>query len=55
MAIAKISKGSFQQILSENLTPSATIKTPERLFGRTKSLQQIERALLSPGRQVLVY
>lgn len=55
MAITKVSKGAFQQVLSENLTPSATIRTPDRLFGRNKSLQQIERALLSSGRQILLF
>ena len=55
MTIVGLTKDEFKEVLSKNLTPSATIKTPERLFGRSRSLQQIDRALNSMGRQVLVY
>jgi Cdc6-like AAA superfamily ATPase len=55
MAIPNTTEDEFRDILSVNLTPSATIKTPERLFGRQKALKQIERALASSGRQVFIY
>jgi hypothetical protein len=41
----------LKEVLAENLTPSKSIQTPERLFGRTKTLTAIDRALSSPGRQ----
>jgi Cdc6-like AAA superfamily ATPase len=55
MALQNITQGQFAAILRENLTPSNTIKTPERLFGRDRALRQIERALASQGRQVFIY
>lgn len=55
MAIKNLSEAEFREILTANLTPAATIKTPERLFGREKALKQIERALGSEGRQIFVY
>lgn len=55
MAVANISEERFRSILGANFTPSATIKTPERLFGRHKALQQIDRALASQGRQIFIY
>ncbi len=55
MAINSLSDTAFKKILSENFTPSATIKTPERLFGRDKALITIDRAFASPGRQVFIY
>ncbi|WP_182083850.1 ATP-binding protein [Aureimonas sp. ME7] len=55
MALTSVSRDEFQQILASNLTPSATIKTPELLFGRERALTQIERALASQGRQVFIY
>lgn len=55
MAISSLSDSAFKQILSENFTPSATIKTPERLFGRAKALTTIDRAFASSGRQVFIY
>ncbi|TLX11760.1 ATP-binding protein [Rhizobium sp. MHM7A] len=55
MALASLSDADFKTLLSENFTPSATIKTPERLFGRAKALTTIERAFASAGRQVFIY
>ena len=55
MAVKNFDQVSFTSLLTENFTPSGTIKTPEKLFGRQKSLLQIERALSSVGRQVLIY
>jgi Cdc6-like AAA superfamily ATPase len=55
MAINGVSRCKFEKILAENLTPSATIRTRDRLFGRDKSLQQIQRALSSAGRQILLF
>lgn len=55
MSIDGVNQDEFAALLAANLTPSATIKTPERLFGREKSLKQIERGLASPGRQIFIY
>jgi uncharacterized protein len=55
MAIRSLTEEEFRQVLTANLTPAATIKTPERLFGRDKALKQIERALGSEGRQIFIY
>jgi hypothetical protein len=55
MAIRGITDEDLKRILSENLTPSDSIKTPERLFGREKTLTTIDRAFSSPGRQIFVY
>ena len=51
MAIRDVTDDDLKAILSENLTPSDSIKTPERLFGREKTLRTIDRAFASPGRQ----
>lgn len=55
MAIAGITEEMLKQTLAEHLTPSASIKTPEKLFGRNKNLKTIDRALNSSGRQIFVY
>ena len=55
MSIAGVTDEQLREILAENLTPSDTIKTPERLFGREKNLRTIDRALNSPGRQIFIY
>jgi uncharacterized protein len=55
MSIPNITEGDLRKILAENLTPSDTIKTPERLFGRATTLRTIDRALNSPGRQIFIY
>ncbi len=55
MAIPGMSDEKLRNILKENLTPSDSIKTPERLFGREKNLTTINRALSSPGRQIFIY
>jgi len=55
MAITGVSDEQISAILKDRLTPSASIKTPERLFGREKNLLAITRALNSDGRQIFVY
>lgn len=55
MAIAGISEDDIRAILNEHLTPSTSIKTPERLFGRERNLTAISRALNSSGRQIFIH
>jgi hypothetical protein len=55
MTIPGVTDKQLKKILAENLTPSDTIKTPERLYGREKTLQTIDRAFNSPGRQIFIY
>jgi Cdc6-like AAA superfamily ATPase len=55
MTIPNITEDDLRKVLAENLTPSDTIKTPDRLFGRASSLTKIDRALNSPGRQIFIY
>src|SRR5258705_10935769 len=55
MAIRGVTDEDLKRILSENLTPSDSIKTPERLFGGEKTLTTIDRAFSSPGRRIFVY
>ncbi|WP_407114212.1 ATP-binding protein [Bradyrhizobium sp. LMG 9283] len=55
MTIKGVTDEDSKAVLAENLTPSDTIKTPERLFGREKNLRTIDRALSSPGRQIFIY
>ena len=55
MAIKNVSDKVLKAVLSENLTPSDSIKTPDRLYGREKMLQTIDRAISSPGRQIFIY
>jgi Cdc6-like AAA superfamily ATPase len=55
MSIPKITEDDLRKVLAENLTPSDTIKTPDRLFGRASTLKIIDRALNSPGRQIFIY
>jgi DNA polymerase III delta prime subunit len=55
VSIPGVTDEILKQVLSENLTPSDSIKTPERLFGREKALQTIDRAFNSPGRQIFIF
>jgi hypothetical protein len=55
MSIPGVTDEMLKQILSENLTPSDSIKTPDRLFGREKTLRDIDRAFSSPGRQIFIF
>lgn len=55
MTIPNITEDDIKSILTQNLTPSDTIRTRDRLFGRDKTLRIIERALNSAGRQIFVY
>lgn len=55
MAISDVDEEQFRAVIRETFTPSEEVKTPERLFGRTKNLTAIDRALNSPGRQIFIY
>jgi Cdc6-like AAA superfamily ATPase len=55
MSIPGVTDEMLKQVLSENLTPSDSIKTPDRLFGREKTLRDIDRAFSSPGRQIFIF
>lgn len=55
MSIRDVTDEDLKRVLSENLTPSDSIKTPARLFGREKTLTTIDRAFGSPGRQIFIY
>src|SRR5258705_2505997 len=55
MTIRGVTDEDLKRILSENLTPSDSIKTPDRLFGRERTLTTIDRAFSSPGRQIFIY
>lgn len=55
MAIKGLSEGEFRRILEQHFTPAATIKTPDRLYGRERALRDIDRALQSQGRQIFIY
>jgi uncharacterized protein len=55
MTISGYYDDTLKDVLSANLTPSDFITTPERLFGRSKNLLAIERALSSAGRQIFIY
>jgi Cdc6-like AAA superfamily ATPase len=55
MTIRGMTDDQLKEILAENLTPSKSIQTPEKLFGRTKNLTAIDRALSSPGRQIFIH
>ena len=55
MSIPGVTDELLKEVLSENLTPSDSIKTPDRLFGRGKVLRIIDRAFSSPGRQIFIF
>jgi Cdc6-like AAA superfamily ATPase len=55
MTIPNVTDEVLKRVLAENLTPSDSIKTPERLFGRERTLQAIDRAFNSAGRQIFIY
>jgi len=55
MSIQGVSEEQFKEILRQNLTPSTSVKTPERLYGRDKNLLTISKSLNSPGRQIFIY
>jgi hypothetical protein len=54
MTIPGFSQAEVDEVLAEHLTPSDFISSPERLIGREKNLNQIRRALVSPGRHVFI-
>lgn len=54
-SFGSLSREEFTTILNRFLHPSSPIRQQELLRGRSKQLEQIEKALLSPGRNVLVY
>ena len=55
MTIATITDEELKSVLAQNLSPSDSIRTPERLFGREQTLLTIDRAFNSPGRQIFIY
>jgi Cdc6-like AAA superfamily ATPase len=55
MPIKDMSADELSEILGTFLTPSKEISTPERLFGRQRSLTEIDRAFASEGRHVFIY
>jgi uncharacterized protein len=55
MSILGIDEDKFGATLKSRLTPSTSIKTPERLYGRDKYLSAMARSLNSTGRQIFVY
>lgn len=55
MSIKNFDKTRVAEVLAEFASPSEPIKTIERLKGRNEALITIERALLSPGRNIFIY
>ena len=55
MSIPNFDHERLKAVLAKWLTPSAHITTPERLFGRIRKLDQIQRAFNSSGRHVFIY
>jgi Cdc6-like AAA superfamily ATPase len=55
MTIRGFNEAELSEVLSNYLSPSQEIKSPERLIGRERSIQAIRRALLSPGRHIFIY
>lgn len=51
----RMNEPEFAEELHRVLSPSNAIQTPELLHGRTKQLDDIRKALYSPGRQVFIY
>lgn len=49
------SEGAFIETLHKHVYASSPIKSIESLRGRSKQVVEIERALLSPGRNVFIY
>jgi hypothetical protein len=49
-ALGQIVDELLRRILAENLTPSDSIKTPDRLFGREKTLTFYEPGAVHRGR-----
>lgn len=46
---------AFQQKLYSVVYPARPVNSPEHLFGRTRELDRIEKALCAPGRQVFIF
>lgn len=55
MAIQGYDRSQFGEKLNSLVFPSQPIHSIENLFGRTKELDRIEKALYAPGRHVFVY
>jgi Cdc6-like AAA superfamily ATPase len=55
MAIRDHTEDEFQKVLYAHLSPSEPISSVQLLKGRTKTLQQIRQALLSPGRNIFIF
>ena len=55
MSINHLTEDEFIAILGDCLLPSSPVRREELLRGRTQQLNQIKKALLSPGRNVFIY
>ncbi|MEN3164418.1 AAA family ATPase [Tistrella mobilis] len=55
LAIRNFNEAQLVGILSNRLSPSQEIKSPEKLIGREAYLQRIHRALHSPGRHLFIF
>ncbi len=55
MAFRGKTSEEVNEVLRECLTPSCEIQTPERLYGRSDQLSEIERAFSSRGRHVFIF
>lgn len=55
MAIAGVTEDALAAILKDEFTPSHWVESVDRLYGRDKSLKQIQRALASKGRNIFIF
>ncbi|MEM6485285.1 MAG: ATP-binding protein [Pseudomonadota bacterium] len=55
MAIEGYDKRSFGEAVSKVVSPAQPIDSVEHLVGRARELEQIERALMQPGRNVFIF
>lgn len=55
MTIHSFNQDAFVEKLGEVVFPSRPVRSIEHLFGREDYLQQIERALFQPGRNVFIF
>jgi uncharacterized protein len=53
--VLTVGEDEFGKEMHRVLSPSNAIQTPELLHGRAKQLEEIRRALYSPGRQIFIY
>ncbi|MEL6380740.1 MAG: ATP-binding protein, partial [Pseudomonadota bacterium] len=50
-----LNNDDVSRLVSNYFSPSASIRSPERLIGREKYLRRIRRAIASPGRQIFIH